>query len=273
MTARFVVVAQWQGSGSSRSMRLVDGADAIRGDLPTSSTSVVEIPLEAGDAQGTAVHRLSSVALVRDRFAEVLAHHESTVITIGGDCGVELAAVVHAARDSMAVLWVDAHPDLNTPESSPSGAFSGMVLRTLLGDGPATLVPAAPLSADRVVLAGVRSIDPGEDQYIAENSIATVVAGDISGNTLVAALEATGATSVYIHVDLDVIDPGDVLGVSDPAPFGVLAPELLTAIKAVVDRFPLAGAGITQFAPRSPQEAVNDLPTILRLVGVLAAAS
>ncbi len=50
--ARFIVAAQWQGSSSSRAMQLIDGAEAIAGDLPRASTTVLEVPAEAGDAQG-----------------------------------------------------------------------------------------------------------------------------------------------------------------------------------------------------------------------------
>src|SRR5579875_1931339 len=89
----FVVVPQWQGSGSARAMRLVDGADAIRGDLPVSSTVTVPVPLEAGETQGTGVSRFSSIQLIRDRLAMTLSTIEGMAITIGGDCGVELAAV------------------------------------------------------------------------------------------------------------------------------------------------------------------------------------
>jgi arginase len=272
MVASFVVVPQWQGSGSSRAMRLVDGAEAIRGDLPSGSTQLVEIPLEAGDSQGSAVHRLSSIALVRDRLAQTLAGIEGPVITIGGDCGVELAAIERVAGDDVAVIWFDAHPDLNTPESSPSGAFTGMVLRTLLGDGPAQLVPAAPLDAARVILAGARAFDPGEDEYISAHGVVCVAAGEVSGDALVAAVEGTGAASVYIHIDLDVLDGEDIQGLGYPEPFGVRAGALVDVIKTVLARFPLAGAGITEFAPASPGDAVQDLPTILRLVGALAAA-
>ncbi|MCZ0970589.1 arginase family protein [Streptomyces albulus] len=78
--------------------------------------------------------------------------------TVGGDCGVELAPVSHAvARHGadLAVVWFDAHADLNTPASSPSGGFHGMVLRTLLGQGPAALLPPPDgrLDARRLVLA------------------------------------------------------------------------------------------------------------------------
>lgn len=275
MAATFVVVPQWQGSGSSRAMRLVDGADAIRGDLPSAATRVIEIPLEAGDDQGSGVARLSSLLLVRDHMRDELTTAPGTVITIGGDCGVELAAVTHAlgAHPDLAVVWFDAHPDLNTPESSQSRAFTGMVLRTLLGEGPAQLVPPTAVSAGRVVLAGTRSFDPDEDAYIARNDIECISAADVSGDRLVAAVRATGATSVYVHIDMDVHEPSDVAGLGYPEPFGVAATQLVDAVKALVGTFPLAGAGITEFAPATPSDAVDDMPVILRLVGALASAA
>ncbi len=250
-------------------MRLVDGSEAIRGDLPSASTLTVEVPLEAGDTHGTSVNRLTSVATVRDRLAEVLSGTDGTVITVGGDCGVELAAIGHVSASDVAVVWFDAHPDLNTPETSPSGAFHGMVLRTLIGEGPPELVPEHPVSVDRVILAGCRAFDPAEDDCIAAHSLRCIEAGDVSGETLIAAIEATGAASVYLHIDLDVLDPEDISGLGYPEPFGVRAGDLVDTVKAILERFPLAGAGITEFAPSSPADAVDDMPTILRLVGAL----
>jgi arginase len=147
-----------------------------------------------------------------------------------------------------------------------------MVLRTLVGDGPSALVPSTPLDAARIVLAGARSFDAAETVFVAENGVRSIAAADVSGATLIEAVEATGATSVYIHVDLDVLDPSDIVGLGYPEPFGVRASTLVDSIKQLLERFPLAGAGITEFAPASPAEAVEDMPTILRLVGALAAA-
>lgn len=254
-------------------MRLVDGAEAIRGDLPSSSTLVVEIPLEAGDEQDTRVHRLSSIALVRDRFESVLSGSSGPIITIGGDCGVELAAIGHVLDHDVAVVWLDAHPDLNTPQSSTSHAFTGMVLRTLVGDGPSVLVPSTPLDTSRIVLAGARSFDAAETEFVSANSIRSIAADGVSGESLIEAVEATGAASVYVHIDLDVLDPSDIVGLGSPEPFGVRASALVDALKQLLERFPLAGAGITEFAPASPNEAVEDMPTILRIVGALAAAT
>ncbi|MGX5681346.1 arginase family protein [Schumannella luteola] len=270
MAVTFLVVPEWQGSGSPRAMRLVDGAEAIRGDLPSAATRVVDVPLEAGDAQGTGVHRLSSIALVRDRVTEALAGVSGPAITIGGDCGIELGAVARAASPGVAVVWFDAHPDLNTPESSPSGAFGGMVLRTLLGDGPDALVPSAPLDASQVVVVGARAIDDGEERYLAATGIPVLPPEEVTPESVVAAVEATGATSVYVHVDLDVLDPAELEGLAAPLPFGLRGTQLVETVRALRARFEFAGAGISAFAPASMAAAVDDMPTILRLIGALA---
>jgi flavin reductase (DIM6/NTAB) family NADH-FMN oxidoreductase RutF len=64
MSPTFVVVPQWQGSVSARAMRLLDGAEAIRGDLPVSATTLVDVPIEAGDSLDTGIHRFSSLLIV-----------------------------------------------------------------------------------------------------------------------------------------------------------------------------------------------------------------
>ncbi|MFT4122847.1 MAG: arginase family protein [Microbacteriaceae bacterium] len=272
---RFLVVPEWQGSRSARAMRLVDGAELLRGDLPSAATSTVEVPLEAGDERGSGVHRLGSVQIVRDRVVEALAAQPSpdAVLTVGGDCGVELGAVEHALlrHPDTAVVWFDAQPDLNTPASSPSGAFCGMVLRTLAGEGPASLVPRVPLAPGRIVLAGARELDPAEEQLRAGAGIALVPVEepDFAG-ALVAAVRATGATSVYLHIDVDVLDPAELEGIDAPVPFGLGVAELLAAIRALRAELPLSGAGLCMFAPAEPDAAAGDLAVLLRLVGALA---
>jgi arginase len=256
-------------------MRLVDGAEAIREDLPKSSTHLVEIPLEAGDALGTGVARCGSLQLVRERSLALMTELDGPVVTIGGDCGVSLAAIEHAAAnsdDTMAVIWFDAHPDLNTPQGSPSGAFTGMVLRALLGDGVPGLVPDKSLSPERVVLAGARATDPGEDDYLAASGIKSIDVEKLNApRTMLAALKSMGATSVYLHIDLDVLDPAEIAGLGYPLPFGLAAPKLIALIGAIKAKYPLKGATIAQFSPASPEEAVDDMPTILRIIGAITA--
>jgi arginase len=254
-------------------MRLVDGAEAIRGDLPSASTLVVDVPLEAGESQGSGVSRFTSIQLVRDRLARTLATVDGLAITIGGDCGVELAAVSHVAdQGEIALVWFDGHADLNTPESSDSSAFHGMIARTLIGDGAPGLVPAHPIAADHLVLVGTRAFDDSEDAWVREAGIRVLEGDAFSADELVAAVRATGASTIFIHVDLDVLDPGEIEGIGYPEPFGLSLQQLVESIKALKAGFTLGGAGITEFAPASAEKAADDLPAILRIIGALASS-
>ena len=141
-----------------------------------------------------------------------------------------------------------------------------------VGDTEAGLAPATALRPSNLVLAGVRSIDLGEELFVSAEGIAMVGAAELeSPDALIAAIEATGAASVYVHIDLDVLDPGEIVGLDSPVPFGVSAAGLTSALKAIGSRFSIAGAGICAFAPASAEEAADDLPTILRIVGALTA--
>lgn len=253
-------------------MQLAEGADAIRGDLPTASTTVVAVPLGAGSGQGSSVRRLTAIQLVRDELRAALEAAVGIPIVVGGDCGVELAAIEHAARGhNVAVLWLDAHADLNTPESSPSGAFHGMVLRTLLGEGLAALVPERPLEPHQVILAGVRALDDGEAAFIETAGLRWLSPIELTPESLVASLTASGADAVYLHIDLDVLDPSEFGSLVYPEPFGLSASALIELIRAAKSHLPLVGAAITEFAPGTPAQASDDLPTILRIIGAIAA--
>ena len=100
------------------------------------------------------------------------------IFTVGGTCGSEAAPVAYLAHrhPGLGVVWFDAHGDLNTPAASPSGHFHGMVLRTLLGDGPSGFTDhiACPLDPARVVVAGVRDMDVAEREYARSSGLALI---------------------------------------------------------------------------------------------------
>lgn len=264
---RFLIVPQWQGSPAPRAMLLVDGANAIAGDLPRKDTVALDVPLEAGEALTTGVRRLSSLLRVREMVHEAGAD-EPTVV-IGGDCSVSVAALSALDTTDVAVLWCDAHPDLHDPSSSPSGAFSGMALRAILGEGEAQLALAPGIARERVITLGARSIDDAEQPQL-DRLTSLSVDDALDPAAVAAAIRATGASRVWVHIDVDVLDPADFVGVSEPAPFGMSAADLIAVIKRVREDLPLAGATIAGFAPPSTNAAVQDLGSILRLIGAVA---
>jgi len=275
---RFLVVPQWQGSPSARSMTLIDGAEAIAGDLPRSVTERVDVPVEAGEALDTGIRRFSAIQRTRDLIAAALdrpggdaAASPEHAVVIGGDCGVAVPAVAHAAASNadLAVVWFDAHADLHTPLTSPSGAFAGMALQALFGRGPLTAEGAVPTG--RIVLAGTREFDDAESEVVRAEGLRVVGVGDLAAPAALAdAVVATGARSVYVHVDLDVLDPAVITGVAAPVPFGLDVPTLTAAIAALRERLPLAGASLSGFAPAHPSAVVDDMGAVLRIVGALA---
>lgn len=266
MTLHFVLVPQWQGSPSPRAMRLAEGVAALRADLPPSATTEVPVPLEAGDDRGTGIARYSAVEIVRERTANVLGEIDGTFVVVGGDCGVSAAGIATAVarHPDVAVVWFDAHPDLNSAESSPSGAFAGMVLRAAIDGGD--------IAAGRVVVAGARSWDAGEEDFAAERGVRALRVDELGEPAaLVDAVAATGADAVYVHIDLDVLDPADLDGLLDPEPFGISPGALVGAIKALRARFPLAGASLAAYAPTAldTEQAADDAATILRIIAAL----
>ncbi|GAB3604167.1 arginase family protein [Microbacterium aureliae] len=271
---RFVVVPQWQGSPSARAMLLVDGADAIAGDLPRSATVRVDVPLEAGESQATGVQRHSSLVRTRELVRTQLEGATGPALVVGGDCGVAVSAVAHsrAVEPDLAVLWFDAHPDLHTPDTSPSGAFSGMALRAILGGGPPGLALGADaIAAQRAVLVGARAFDDGEEEELRALGLTWLPADAAAAAEKVAsAVRATGAAGIHVHVDLDVLDPSALTGLTAPAPFGLTVAQLVAAIAAAREAAPLVGASLSGFAPAAPDAAVEDLGAILRIVGALA---
>ena len=281
--AEFLVMPQWQGSPSSRAMRIAEGAELIREDLPTSARIDVEVPLEAGDALGTPIARLSGVLRARDAAREVLGplrDRASVPIIVGGDGAISLAGLESAVstHGGIAVLWFDAHPALQEPTTSPSGAASHMTLRHALGDGAPDLASPHPVAAEWVTLVGTRASDPDEALEITRLELTVVgprgVAsddGDPDGEALAEAIRARldGVSGVYIHVSLDVLDPAEFSSVHAPEPFGLTTRQLAAAIRAAVGAVPLVGATVCEFAPADAAQAADDLPTVLRILGAL----
>jgi len=121
-----------------------------------------------------------------------------------------------------------------------------------------------------VILAGTRALDDAELAYIETVDIPVITPEALDADSLTAALAASGATSVYLHVDLDVLDPAEFSSVGYPEPFGVSLATLLAVIAAAKAALPLAGAAVTEFAPASSDAAADDVGSILRIIGALA---
>ncbi len=150
-------------------------------------------------------------------------------------------------RPESKVLWLDAHGDFNTPDTTESGYLAGMSLAGACGMWDAGLGDA--IAPARVVLAGVRALDPAERRLL-EGSPVTVIGASLE--TLVATQNALDRAAVYVHLDLDVIDP-DHFPAEFPAPGGLAPDKLYDLLEAVADECEVVGLEITAF--HAPEDA------------------
>jgi arginase family enzyme len=148
-------------------------------------------------------------------------------VALGGCCCTHIGAATGIARrvERLAVVWIDSHGDLNTPESSPSGNLWGMPFRMLLDKGVVAPEDAA--------LLGARNLDPPEVEYMASVGL---------DDSLDRAL--AGVTATYVALDLDVLDPSEV-DVLIPEPEGPSADELEALLRDLAERTTISGIGVT----------------------------
>lgn len=196
---------------------------------------------EAGSAQ-------ELMGVLYGRLADLVERAGSPFV-YAGDCVAPIGVLAGLQRRDVfpTLVWLDAHGDFNTWETTPSGFLGGMPLAMLTGRGEQTIVDAvglAPLPDDRVWLVGARDLDPGEDEAVARSGMEVLDVRDLTGREL-----PTGP--VHVHVDVDVVDPSDMPAVNYPAPGG---PSLDVVVEAMTR---LAEADVVAFSlsawnPRLP---------------------
>ncbi len=253
MPATLLVFPQWQGGGCVPGLReaalaLAPRAAGTRRRLEVEVASLHPLASEQG-IQG----RAELLRQLADARARLDAQRPERVFAVGGDCGIEVAVLsyLHArSQGSLAVVWLDAHGDLNTPESSPSGHFHGMPLRVLLGEGdPAfTALVDRPLLPAQVVLAGTRSLDAPEQEVVAARGLAVISSEVLAGqpSSLGRWIRSTGLARAYVHLDLDVCDPREVPDVVCPTPGGLSVGALVRVLRALSAEVEIVGASLTE---------------------------
>jgi arginase len=172
-------------------------------------------------------------------------------LVLGGCCCSHVGAVeaLSARHGRISVVWLDAHGDLNTPETSPSGNAWGMPLRMLLDSGAVT--------PEDVALVGARNLDPPEQEFIARSGL------NAGLDAVDRALDRAGCT--YVALDADSLDAAEVTSFM-PEPGGLSVAEVEALFERLRDDATVLGAGVTGLAPDARNvEPVHRLLTALGL--------
>src|SRR4051812_9197205 len=174
-------------------------------------------------------------------------------VLLSSDCSICLTTLPALVRRRPAarVLWLDAHADFNTPETTPSAFLGGMCLAAACGVWDAGLDGVGAVDPARVVMCGVRDVDPGERVLLATRGVGLVerpqeLAGLLAGE------------QVFVHLDLDVLDPDEMPGAAFPAPGGLALDELAALLADVAARTDVVGLEVTSFTAPERAERVAE---------------
>jgi arginase len=198
-----------------------------------------------------------------DRVADLVASARELgrlPLVLGGDHSVAIGTLGGLARSAApgGVLWIDAHGDLNRPETSPSGNVHGMALAAAMGLGGPGFEnagwPVPSVDAARVALVGVRSLDEGERTILGELNAAVYTMSDIDRHgiepTMHEALErVAGPGFVHVSVDMDAVDPDVAPGVGTPVRGGLSYREAHLAMELVAESGMLDSLEIVEVNP------------------------
>lgn len=182
-------------------------------------------------------------------------------LVIGGDHSLSIGSVRGAARNrKLGVIWVDAHADFNTAETTPSGNIHGMSLAILCGLGDKSLVqlwdePVPVIDPKNIAIIGARDLDEGEKKNLQNAGAMVMGMEQIDRYGMVACLEkaiervSRDVDGIYLSLDLDSLDPEHAPGVGTPVPAGLTQREAHLACEMIGETGKLLGMDIVEVNP------------------------
>jgi len=236
----------------------VNDAGNIEVDLPETK--------HVGEQHARYLHEITETCTKAAELVEKSLEEGMTPVILGGDHSVAAGTVAGVAafyrkhHQKIGLIWIDAHADLNTPETSPSGNVHGMPLAALVGLGPAPLANilgfSPKVAPENTVIIGVRDIDATEKENIRRAGITEVYTmRDIDERGMRTVMEEAlraagrGTAGYHISLDMDWIDPEDAPGVGTPVRGGATYREAHLAMEIIADHGRMLSFEIVEVNP------------------------
>jgi arginase len=182
-------------------------------------------------------------------------------LVVGGDHSIALGSISGVARihKNIGVLWIDAHGDFNTDETSPSGNIHGMILAALAGIGNKDLTDicgwSPKIHAESIVIVGARDLDPSERERLHANAIHVFTMSDIDQRSIsevmreALAIAGLHNNGIHLSLDMDALDPKEAPGVGTPVRGGLTYREAHLAMEMIADAHNLVSMDVVEVNP------------------------
>ena len=219
----------------------------------------------AGPENAKYLPQIARTCLKLAEAVESVASANKFPLVLGGDHSVAIGTVAGISQafrkrgEKVGLIWIDAHADMNTPDSSPSGNVHGMPLACCLGRGPRELTHifeyAPMVEGKNVILIGIRDVDISERQIVRESGIRAFTMRDIDERGLTnvmkeaIALANDGTSGFHLSLDMDAVDPDEAPGVGTPVRGGMTYREAHLAMETICDCSRMVSMEIVEVNP------------------------
>ena len=221
--------------------------------------------LKVGNERARYLPEIARAATAVARKVERIIGLKHFPLVLGGDHSIAvgtvsgIAAFAHSQGKKLGLLWIDAHGDINTPESSPSGNIHGMPLAALLGFGAPELTsvggPTPKVDPANVALVGIRSLDAGEKKRLKETGVQVHTMSDVDRHGVhqimkkALAQVTAGTDFVHVSLDLDAVDPSVTPGVGTPVKGGLDYREAHSIMELIADAGVMTSLEVVEVNP------------------------
>jgi arginase len=267
----------------------INQAIAFQGFEVSDAGNVHVHPPESMTATNPRAHYLKEISEASEELAQMVEaalSDDAIPVVLGGDHSIAIGSVAGVASyyqkqgQKIGIVWLDAHSDVNTPESTPSGNIHGMPLAALLGRGSKELTHIAGFAPkvlpENVVIIGARSVDPPERELLKELNIRVITMSELDERGMATVMKEAveiatkGTVGFHVTMDMDFIDPFYAPGVGTPERGGATYRESHLAMEKLADSGKVLSVEITEVNPlfdTSNQTATLAVELILSALG------
>lgn len=265
-----LIYPQWQGGIVAHWMPDIPADDASRGYYlgaqllnllaPESSQKTVVVPVSLDINDRKTEKGVSGYRVILEQTKAALAklreNNPDRIVTLGGECSVSVVPFTYLAQKypgDVAVVWIDAHPDVNLPYDDYKG-YHAMALTACLGMGDEEIMNVLPgkFETSKSLLVGLRSWDEGMKERQKELGIIGLSPAEVAADSTAVQewLKGTGVSKVVIHFDLDVLDPNEMIAGVGVEPDGMKIQEVVRVINDIAAEYDLVGLTVAEPMPR-----------------------
>lgn len=280
-----LIYPQWQGGIVAHWIPDIPAEDVSRGYYlgshllnflaPESNQETAEVPVSLDINDRDEDHGISAYNVLMKQTQAALEIVEKNnldrIVTLGGDCAVSVVPFTYLAAkypDDIAIVWIDAHPDVTLPYDDYKG-YHAMALTACLGLGDKEImnILLGKFDASKALLVGLRSWDEGMKERQAELGIKGLSPAEVAenSNTVIEWLKNTGASKVVIHFDMDVLDPAEIIAAVGTDPNGMKIAEVVRVINDISSQYDIVGLTVAEPMPRIAikiKNMLNQLPLL-----------